>query len=82
MEEEGRSLATKEIQKAAYTKVKRKITSFCLLACAKKLPVNQNIIRERALIVRDGLLKRKHSSQDRIRYENISTSVGWCQKFV
>lgn len=81
-EEDGTTLTTKTMHKPGYPEVEEKVNRFCEIARFTKLPVTQDLIRERALLVRESLLKEDISAHDRARIEKFSASVGWCQNFV
>lgn len=81
-EEDGRTLTTKTRHKAGYPDIELKVFRFCEIARFTKLPVTQDLIRERALLVRESLLKGELSAQDRVRFEKFTASIGWCQNFV
>ena len=83
IDSEGRSIRTKTIRPVMYPEIDEKVYKFCDIARSTKLPVTQDLIRERALLVRDNLLQKNDLlDSDRNRFEKFSASVGWCQKFV
>ena len=82
-DENGRTLNTKTMHKVLYPDIDAKVFQFCEVARGTKMPVTQDLIRERALLVRERLLSRSDlSDADRARFRKFNASVGWCQKFV
>ena len=71
------SLNTKSIRQTLYPEVENKVFEFCEIARGLRLPVTQDLIRERALLVRENILKSESlSDETRTRVSKFSASVG------
>lgn len=82
-DEQQFSHSTKSIRKSMHLEVEEKVQKFCEIVRGLKMPLTQDLIRERALLIEEKLLQSdSQSEQTRHRLTNLSESVGWCQQFV
>lgn len=82
VQRQGMALHAKSSRPPKFPEVEARVLNFVHLARAAKMPVTQDVIRQRALLARDELLASNRTDIDKEEYGKFAGSVGWVQKFV
>eukprot|EP00171_Calliarthron_tuberculosum_P005173 IDg5173t1 len=81
-EKAGRNLQSKTVRDPAFPEIDDNVCQFIDMARQANVPVTKDIIREKALLFRDEMLKKADLSPPaRARWESFNASSGWCSKF-
>lgn len=77
------SLSTKYIWQSLHPVIEDKVHQFFQIARSLRILLTQNLMRERALVVKEKTLESPSlSSAACHRLTSFSASVGWCQQFL
>ena len=73
---QGLALHTKSSRFPKFPEVKERVLSFVRLARAAKMPVTQDLIQQRALLVRDEIIATNCTYIDKDYLRKFSSSIG------